>query len=70
MTPLERGRDLSTRVLAKKTTTETLISTLQLLPFAEGVVKELRTWVDKWQKLGRDTKLCSCHVLERPVCDN
>ena len=63
MTPLERGKDLAARVLAKKTLTERYITTLQLVPFGEGVVKELKQWVEHWQNLGCFSDLMPCHAV-------
>ena len=63
MTPLERGKDLAARVLAKKTLTERYITTLQLVPFGEGVVKELKQWVEHWQNLGCFADFMPCHAV-------
>ena len=63
MTPLERGKDLAARVLAKKTLTERYITTLQLVPFGEGVVKELKQWVEHWQNLGCVSDLMPSHAV-------
>ena len=63
MTPLERGKDLAARVLAKKTLTERYITTLQLVPFGEGVVRELKQWVEHWQNLGCGSDLMPRHAV-------
>ena len=60
---VERGKGLAARVLAKKTLTERYITTLQLVPFGEGVVKELKQWVEHWQNLGCVSDLMPRHAV-------
>ena len=51
MTPLEKGKDLANRVLAKKTATEKYITMLKCLTFGAGLVTHLGNYVNLWQRL-------------------